>query len=477
MEPLSPPPSKRGSRRMSLTTFFAISMFVLVCAIILLAIGWYRNFSAKSLVDIKLHQIQAKQEQALLDQTNVAIQTAFTVAHNKQDALLQSAKNATNALGDLLAVVMRLENDLAALKTNDVGQMLSPYPDLVSQARRLYEDVARDVPPASDVVSHLEGARRVEQQLVSSLGTTYIPDTSLSNAVQDSLVWVDSPKRNANQFAALLVSLEREAKVKVSLAPIANPPTLEDAMRQLAAAEATARGQIILQKTSDAKAQAASLEAQGEVAKILAQGNTKKTDAEIEALKLATQNQVKKTDADIEAARMVEQGLRKKTDADIEALKHASQDQAKKTEADIEAQKVLDDAKKKLLREKASQPEIQAKLAPFITPGYAQVNTLGADLKPLSYTDLQNCGALRTNITGLTKLLVLAWRSADRVRPPLENEPAIVYTTPGRNREGQGGSATPRRTRAGTGRDGETPTLKAALWHGCRSANPPFPQF
>ena len=93
-------------------------------------------------------------------------------------------------------------------------------------------------------------------------------------------------------------------------------------------------------------------------------------------------------------------------------------------------EKASDDAKKIELKKKASDPAIQAKLAPFITPGYAQIDGLRADLKPLSYTALQNSGALANDMRGLRKLLVIAWTSADRVRPRWTMNPQLFTRHP-----------------------------------------------
>ena len=46
-----------------------------------------------------------------------------------------------------------------------------------------------------------------------------------------------------------------------------------------------------------------------------------------------------------------------------------------------------DEALKIELRKKATNPEIQNKLAPFITPGFLQVKGLSFDKKPYSLTE------------------------------------------------------------------------------------------
>ena len=87
------------------------------------------------------------------------------------------------------------------------------------------------------------------------------------------------------------------------------------------------------------------------------------------------------------------------------------------TKTQVAVQQKEDQARTLVLRQKASDPAVQAKLAPFITPGYYQFNTISSEMVPLSYTRLQNSGALNPGLMGWQKLVSIASDSKDRVRP------------------------------------------------------------
>ncbi|MHB9008738.1 MAG: hypothetical protein ACYDC1_17645, partial [Limisphaerales bacterium] len=69
------------------------------------------------------------------------------------------------------------------------------------------------------------------------------------------------------------------------------------------------------------------------------------------------------------------------------------------------------------LRKKASDPKVLGKLAPFITPGYAQLGGMTVEKLPLSYSKLLSAGALAPTIEGLGKLIDVAISKNDKVRP------------------------------------------------------------
>ncbi len=280
-------------------------------------------------------------------------------------------RNATNSIGRLLTVVVQLNDDLTELKISDAGREISPYPDLVAQAKKLYEDVATDVAPVSEVITRLEGARRVEQQLLASSGTAYSPDAAVTSSMQDSLTWAASQNAKATQYAALLAALQREGKVKVSLKPITKRTTLEQAMSQMSAADAEARNKIILDKTGTAKVQAAGIEGEAQAENIIAQ------------------------------AQSIQTAIRTQTDS------------------------VRDMSKQMKLRAKASRSDVRFQLAAFLTPGYYTPYAAGArldqqrsfDQKPISYGKLQELGALSPTLDGLNTFVVIgAFGGNDRPR-------------------------------------------------------------
>ena len=83
----------------------------------------------------------------------------------------------------------------------------------------------------------------------------------------------------------------------------------------------------------------------------------------------------------------------------------------------VAIQTAEEDARKVELRKKASDPSVQAKLAPFIQKGYWQIGGYSTEMKPLSFTTLQSIGALGDSIKGLEALAKIAVSMDDRVRP------------------------------------------------------------
>jgi hypothetical protein len=292
----------------------------------------------------------------------------LTLARNRQDDVLQVVRKSTNVLGNLIVAVGALNQAMDAIKTNSDGRIISPHPDLVAQARRLYEDQGRRVPLVTEVAERLEGVRRIEQQLLSVLGTAFNPEATLTSSAQDALVWAQSQARSVYEIKAALGALQRDAKAKLSSA--ANPPMLQDAMMQQTAAEEQARNAIIIKATENAKWTEAQTLAAAQSNHIIAQAHAKLTDAE------------------------------------------------------IERQHVLDDSQRKLLREKASRTDIQSQLAAYLTPGYFLPPPRGAmgiqksyDKKPMSYSKLRELGALEPTMDGLHKFVAIGvHRGNDRPR-------------------------------------------------------------
>ena len=76
-----------------------------------------------------------------------------------------------------------------------------------------------------------------------------------------------------------------------------------------------------------------------------------------------------------------------------------------------------DEARKVKLRAKAKEPRVQAKLAPFTTPGYWQINGSSYTKAPLSYKALLHAGALAETTDGLQRLVEIGFYRWDKDRP------------------------------------------------------------
>jgi hypothetical protein len=97
------------------------------------------------------------------------------------------------------------------------------------------------------------------------------------------------------------------------------------------------------------------------------------------------------------------------------ALKQA-QGKVEDSKNQVAIDKAEEEARKVVLRQKAAQPDIQAKLAPFITPGTWQLKgPATVDPKPLSFTQLKSGGVLEP--AALQKLVNIAITISDKVRP------------------------------------------------------------
>jgi hypothetical protein len=388
-----PAPHSNSPRGMSLTVFFGICVGVLILAVAGLGLAWYLSFSDKAKLERQVRDLETQQKRSEVERKKADGETKNALAKNQQNEVLVLVRQATNAMESLLHSAQRLTAGLASLKTNAVGRTVALHPDLVAQARRLYDNEAQAFASVPQIVERLESARRIEQQLLAALGTTYEPDATIPGTVQSTLLWAESEQRKVNQTESLLTGLQRESKVKVLLtAPPADPPTLTAAIQQLMESETGQRQKTILAKTTEAKSQATDAVAKAEADRIV-------TEAKAEADKI------------LMAAR--ETAAAQQRDGTVKQ----AEIQAKQSDANLQSKKIIDAATMNSLKEKAARPDIQAKLAPFITPGYLGFSGISYDKQPLSYAGLQTFGALNPTATGLQQLVNIAYDRNDKVRP------------------------------------------------------------
>jgi hypothetical protein len=315
------------------------------------------------------------------------------MARTRQEELLAQVRNATNLLERLLLDAKQIAADADALKSNEAGKKVAVHPDLVAQARRFYDRDLPSLPSTTDIIAKLEGARRTEQQLLSALGTTFTPGADVVVAAQNAGFWGQQQLDEAARVKTVLASLTQEANIKLSDKPItATSPTLGVTMDRVAEAEAVFRQQAILQATSQASTQAVDTVAVAESQRIIAK-------------------------ARLEASNILAQVNEAKAKQQREELLRQAGQKVEDTKAKVQAQQSMDEAQKIELRKKASDPDVQAKLAPFITPGYWRPKGISYDKKPHSFTELQSSGALDPTTAGLRKLAMLATNPGDRLRP------------------------------------------------------------
>lgn len=378
---------------MSLATIFWIVVILAVVGTATLGTFLFLTSNKKAQVEGRLKGLETKLAQDEVKRREVEQSAKLALTRTRQEELLGHARNATNLLGNLLVATRNVAMVSEALKTNDVGRRIAGHPDLVAQGRRLYQNELPALASESEVIGKLEGARRIEQQMVSSLGTLYEPATEFFVTAQNAAVWSEQEQRRVVAVKAFLSALVQESKVKVGDDSSASgAPTLNAAIAELNQAEAEARQKAILRKTSEATGQATEMLANKQAELII-------QEAHLQASNILAQ--VKEASAKQEREQMLKQAESKMED----------------TKARVAAQTKEEEARNLELRKKASGPGVQAKLAPFVTPGNMQIFKRTYDLKPVSYTALQSHGALDQSIPGLRKLAEIGCTLRDKIRP------------------------------------------------------------
>lgn len=299
----------------------------------------------------------------------------------------------------LTAVADAVRTAATALKTSEDGRRVALHPGLVRLARQLYEINLPVLPPAADIDSRLEGARRIEQQLDKAAGTTFVPGPELTGELQQAAAWAGDQARKTDEIRTLLRTLTEEAKVKVTTATLtAASPTLEAAIQRLTEAELATQQQAAAVQTEQARQTAT------------------ETVGTAEAIGIVEEAQRK-------ADRILAEAEAKKAELERElALQKAEQAKAD-TENKVAIDTVQDEARRLELLKKAQDPAIQATLKPLTTPGYWQIDKMSLELKPHSLTKLQSRGSLEATTRGATELARILTDKDDKVRPRLKMYP------------------------------------------------------
>ena len=373
----------------SLATVFAGLLVLAVIGIGSLVVVVYSTRSSNAQLQRQIAEAAAKQAQAELDKKKAAEDEKLTLARNFQNEVLAQVRSTTNILFRLLAETRALSADSAALKVNVAGKQVALHPDLVAQARRLYESEIPGVVSVDDVVTRLEGVRRVEQQIVGAAGTTFEPGKDLLVSIHSNSFWADEEKRKVTHAQTLLAGLISESNIKVTGGSVTpSSPSLEVAIRRLNEAEIAARQEAIVKKTTEAKVEGTAALAQAEAQRVLDQ-------------------------AKAEAKRVIDEAAEIKAQAERESLQRKAQAKLEDAKADVAAKDTLDEATRTKLRQRASDPSVQAALAPLLTPGlWTPAAGSGAfkeiEKKPLSLSELKASGALNPNANGLKALVYIA---------------------------------------------------------------------
>lgn len=388
-------PSGNGRLRAGVSIWTALALLFVFALLVVGAAAflYLKNNNQQLRLKQETAEAEAKKARTELEKKNAEDNAKLVLAQNQRDQVLIPVRSATNLLARLLSGVDAIQADAAALRTNDAGRAVGLNPELNQLARRFYDSELKTVPGREQVTMKLEGARRIEQQLLSAESTAFVPTSEMETNAQELITWSTQGEVKLAAARQALQALVSESKVRLSSSSVnASTPTLEKALSALSLTDAASRLKLGAAASASAKEEAdlQTAKAEAERIKLEAQAKADAIIAEANALKKQTELQVSEKEAELKV-------------------------QEAKTK--VVVQKNEDEATKVLLRQKASDPQVLAELAPFTTPGYWNLRSLAADKKPLSYTALQTSGALTEGMRGLQQLVNIATSGYDKVRP------------------------------------------------------------
>ena len=422
-------PTSTSSRGLSLWTALGLVLALAGASAVALGVLVYQWKADKARTQRQLEAYEARQMRAELEQKKTAQEAKLAQARNHQNALRWQAQHATNLLGQVAGGLQRLRAEAAALRTNAAGRQIAQYADLVGTARRLYETELRLLPSLAEIQGRQENARRVDQQMGDALGTIYEPDPGFAAALQNDVLTSGPELRRVEGCQSLLTGLIQEARAKTGAATMSPAPaTLDAAVAQLAQSESVFRQDIITKETEQAKPQAAQLIGKAEGDRILQEAQLQATNMFIEVrgwieqqrrdqlLREAEFQRAMET-ARLQASNTVAALEEQRRQYERDASARQAEQQKKDTESRLQVAQVHDESRNLELRRKAQNPQLQALLAPFTTPGYRQLQGLTSERQPISYTGLLNAGALTPGVRGLQRLAQIAMYNTERERP------------------------------------------------------------
>jgi hypothetical protein len=413
----NPPPSAGWS----VGTWLATSLIITLIGLLSLGTVLYLTVIRKRHAETQLADLRQQQAIAEVQQLKAAEQAKLALARTHQEQVLTQARGATNLLERLRRETDVLATRAAELRTNALGQRVALHPELVALARRLYERNLPACAPQTEILPRLEGARRIIAQLTAALGTLYEPETELAATVQAIHGWSEQGLRQVAEADAFLTMLGQEAGAKVLEDPASPAPvSLQAALEQTAQAASVVRQRTIQGQATQAQGEADLLVAKAEARRVI-------EEAQLQASNILAQ------------AELVQRRLER------DAILAQAQSKLEQSEYEGKVKAIESELLKKQYIKLASDPRIQAQLAPFITRGYylpsqasltyaprsrpttargfaanTTPSTSGSssyELLPHSFARLQSLGALTPTVEGLRALVSIASDPRDKVRP------------------------------------------------------------
>ena len=396
MDTITPVKKPRGGMNVWYALSTALVIVVLAVGGLVGYIVYQNRANAKLNREKEALQRQVEERNAAItksqiDRSKAEEDTHLALAKNKQEEVLAAIRTSESRLQTLLSETKEAKGDVLALKTNEEGRQIARHPSLIPGARRFFETDVQALVSEDEIIAKIENQRRSALQIQKASGTLYEPDPKVIGSAGADLSWAAERIERITALRTSLDALISESKIKVAQTTNA-PKSLEIAIKEAEEAEAAKKTKLIAEKLAEAKTESAESIAEAIKQKAIADGKK-------------------------EAERLIAEAQKLKDEAQQALNIRKAEAKVAETKSLIEEQRLQAEARKAVLREKIKDPKIQAKLAPFTTPGFAQIGGVGFDKKPLSFRAIQTRGALNPTEAGLQALVHIAFTRNDRDRP------------------------------------------------------------
>lgn len=320
-------------------------------------------------------------------------QQSLAFAKTRQALAVARADDVTRLADECLAEIATFDATVQPLLANDDGKKVAGDPVQLGRFRAVYEKDR----PGKDAAERM---RRAAGELVAPVRASQV-NAKDASAPSDQVA--GELDRLATQLAGLKRVWEQDRRTVEAV--------VADAKRGRQPAATQSLDQAV-RADAEAEALALATATEKERAKVRAEMKEKQVR---EAGELERKVEEAKLDK-LRSTRLAEAG-RIQTDADI--TKEKGKDAVAAEKAKLERERQL---------KKIQTPEVKQTLAPLLTPGYHQpfrykAGALGiertAKKQPVSFSRLQEVGALEQTIHGLGELADITGSKADDVRPRL----------------------------------------------------------
>ena len=224
----SPKPTRQGN---PLYLVFVTVFLLAIAALLVLVECWRLTLGPWGI-----------QNRAQLAAHRAEILLKTDAAKAQYEYLLRSLRHATNVLWEVLLEQQRVRVAGRDLQANEDGRIIAQDEHMARTARFLFRTEFVPLVSDTEVIEHLEAARRQEWDVLHAVGTSYIPDEAFLGAVSNNVAWAEKRRALVDDVKGLLRTLARESETKVLLTPLPpDSPTLQEAFASLDAEDAAER--------------------------------------------------------------------------------------------------------------------------------------------------------------------------------------------------------------------------------------------